>query len=284
MNKINNRFTVFEMYFSTLLINLHKKGINWVAKRLIIRALIEISWFILLPISIILHFAGFRRLPVRIEHIGHLATEIDTFIKARNLGLISEKYYFVLAPYNKVSNHHLLNYWRGFVKIITNEYTCQFLSILAHRYFMHDRGAIYRISFFGTQPIYKVNKLRGERPPLLCLNDEDSDWAMKKISELGIPYDKWFVCLHIREGGFLPNNEHIQSHRNASISNTFLAIEEIVKRGGWVIRMGDSSMLPLPALEGVIDYAHHPFKSDRMDVVLCAKAKFFWGVPLDWHF
>jgi putative glycosyltransferase (TIGR04372 family) len=36
-------------------------------------------------------------------------------------------------------------------------------------------------------------------------------------------------------------------------------------------------MLPLPQIDGVIDYAHHPMRSARLDVVLCAKARFFLG-------
>lgn len=56
-----------------------------------------------------------------------------------------------------------------------------------------------------------------------------------------------------------------------------LAIQEIVARGGWVIRIGDSSMTPLPAMPQVIDYVHHPLKSWRLDIVLCAKARFVLG-------
>lgn len=36
-------------------------------------------------------------------------------------------------------------------------------------------------------------------------------------------------------------------------------------------------MRPLPALPGVVDYAHHPLRSARLDVVLCAKTRFFLG-------
>jgi putative glycosyltransferase (TIGR04372 family) len=41
--------------------------------------------------------------------------------------------------------------------------------------------------------------------------------------------------------------------------------------------MGDPSMTSVAGLPGVIDYAHHPLKSPRLDVALCARARFFLG-------
>ena len=54
-------------------------------------------------------------------------------------------------------------------------------------------------------------------------------------------------------------------------------MQEVVKRGGWVIRIGDPSMKRLPSMKWVIDYAHHPLKSPRLDIILCAKARFILG-------
>jgi putative glycosyltransferase (TIGR04372 family) len=58
-----------------------------------------------------------------------------------------------------------------------------------------------------------------------------------------------------------------------------LAIEEIIKRGGWVIRIGsgDSSLLDLIKSEKYIDYPTSRYLSDRMDIFLCAQAKFILG-------
>jgi putative glycosyltransferase (TIGR04372 family) len=135
----------------------------------------------------------------------------------------------------------------------------------------------YVSTFFDAQDVYAVNTAWGERPPVLSLMEEDIDWGYKKMLDLGVPMGTWFVAVHVREGGFLPHNELIQSHRNASVTNTFLAMQEIVRRGGICVRMGDPSMTPLPKMPGVIDYALHPLKSARMDVFLCAKASFFLG-------
>jgi putative glycosyltransferase (TIGR04372 family) len=141
---------------------------------------------------------------------------------------------------------------------------------------MIDSSSNYLVKHFGTQPIYYINQLWEKRAPLLKLNTEDENWSEIAFNELGIQ-NKWYICIHVREGGFLPHNEEIQSHRNATIENMHLAIKEITDRGGLVVRMGDPSMTRLFPKLGVIDYAHHALKSDRLDVILCAKAKFFLG-------
>jgi putative glycosyltransferase (TIGR04372 family) len=54
-------------------------------------------------------------------------------------------------------------------------------------------------------------------------------------------------------------------------------MQEIVKRGGWCVRIGDPTMKKMPAMDGVIDYAHSEHRSDWMDVFLCASCVFFLG-------
>ena len=54
-------------------------------------------------------------------------------------------------------------------------------------------------------------------------------------------------------------------------------IKAVVDAGGWVVRIGDSSMTPLPEMTHVIDYAHSDAKNDWMDVFLCEQARFFIG-------
>mgnify|MGYP000265078159 CR=1 FL=1 len=59
---------------------------------------------------------------------------------------------------------------------------------------------------------------------------------------------------------------------------TFMpSIQYIINQGGKCIRMGDSSMQPCPKIDGLIDYAISPYKSDFMDVFLCSESLFFLG-------
>lgn len=64
---------------------------------------------------------------------------------------------------------------------------------------------------------------------------------------------------------------------NGNIHDYLPGIDEVVRRGGWVIRMGDPSMSPLPPLPNVLDYCHSGIRSDWMDVFLAASSRFFIG-------
>jgi putative glycosyltransferase (TIGR04372 family) len=78
----------------------------------------------------------------------------------------------------------------------------------------------------------------------------------------------------VREGGY-GNDPH--SLRNCHIENYFDGIKAITARGGWVIRLGDPTMTPLPKMERVIDYPFTPFKSEFMDLYLIKNCKYYIG-------
>lgn len=91
---------------------------------------------------------------------------------------------------------------------------------------------------------------------------------------LGLPPEAWYVCLHVREGGY-SNDE--TNFRNSDIENYIESIKYITSQGGWVIRMGDPSMKKLPLMEQVIDYANGPEKNALLDIYLIEGCDFFIG-------
>jgi len=67
----------------------------------------------------------------------------------------------------------------------------------------------------------------------------------------------------------------------AHIENCISGIEEITRRGGWVIQIGDESMKALSDMDRVIDYPFSAYKSDGVDLFLVAHCRLyigtFWG-------
>ena len=113
---------------------------------------------------------------------------------------------------------------------------------------------------------------------LLSLSPEQQVALQTLREQLGIPRDAWFVCLHVREAGFHAKwNKLYPTARDAVIDDYANTIHAIVKRGGWVLRMGDTSMKRLPRRPNVIDYAHSPYKCEIADILLAAGCKFFIG-------
>jgi len=110
------------------------------------------------------------------------------------------------------------------------------------------------------------------------LNQSQELEGKKFLLQMGLPKNSWFACLYVREGGYYSSKvKETKSKilRNCNIDNYISAIEEITKRGGYVIRMGDISMKKLPKMKNLIDYPFTPFKSNLMDVYLISKCKFF---------
>jgi len=109
------------------------------------------------------------------------------------------------------------------------------------------------------------------RPPRLRA-DQIKEGEQLRL-QMGVASTDWFVCLHVRESG----NSKDSAARDASIQNYVKGIEAITAAGGWVVRLGDPSMTPLPKIERVIDYAHTQYKSELMDMYLLSQCRFYVG-------
>lgn len=224
--------------------------------------------------------ANVRFIAVDTARIGHLSLEPDCFIKEGILDMRPKYHGIMLAPHgvrekHRVANIHLLSYWRPYITIITSPLLRGLLDP-----FWHNRLTTFSLARYvrvgnrtGDYP--KIQKKYFGRPPLLSLTEPDYKRGWAALRKLGIPHGAWFVCVHCREEGYVPMVN--QTHRNANINNYFLCMEAIVKRGGWVIRMGDPTMENIPQMYHVIDYAHLDIKSDWMDIFLCASCKLYLG-------
>ncbi|MDZ4677698.1 MAG: TIGR04372 family glycosyltransferase [Oligoflexia bacterium] len=109
--------------------------------------------------------------------------------------------------------------------------------------------------------------------PNFVLPPKKEKRAKEQLTRMGI--DSWYVCLHAREGGF---HGDMQNARNSNIMNCIPAIKAITEAGGWVVRMGDRSMTPLPQMPRVLDYPFSEFKSQPMDLHLVKNCKFVIAV------
>jgi putative glycosyltransferase (TIGR04372 family) len=269
--KNRSRQTRFE---ATRLIRL---GTLHIVTRLVMKVFGAMLCILLAPVSLILHMCGFRVVNVFTDRIGHLAIEPDCLLKDQRLGAVTQQRWILLAPRHRTANEHLLNYWQIGFHIVRQPALCYLLrSMTFLGVFGHDIGHYMR-NIGRTQAVYRVYRDWADRTPLLSLSHEDEAWAEDALRRLGIPADAWFVCIHVREAGFSLIDEELHSHRNADIDNTSSAAIEIIRMGGWVVRLGDPTMKPMQPLPQSIDYAHHPMKSARLDVILCARARFILG-------
>ena len=232
---------------------------------------------ILLPLALLLHIFNYRYVNFFTDRIGHLAIEPDSLIKAVKLKLITPRKWILLSPSNRTANTTLLEYWKFYFIVISNPLLCFLIKHLSWPKIMSFDCSSYVRNIHGPQEAYKIQRDWGYRNPILSLSEEDEAWGNLMLNRLGIPCNTWFVCVHVREAGVFKADDQVQSYRNSNLTNLIPSILEITKRGGWVIRLGDKSSTELKSIPHTIDYAHHILKSDRLDLILCAKAKFILG-------
>jgi putative glycosyltransferase (TIGR04372 family) len=214
--------------------------------------------------------------------IGHMGC-VDWHMRMVRLEMLPQANYLLLAPPGKIANTAMLDCLESLCCVIRDP-------ALVDELFPYQR-------FFGDQFIAfpsddgelaepwphaaaRAQRLWTEKklPPQLSISDEDREFGKAALKRLGLPSDAWYVSLHVREGGFHGDGSGTMiAHRIAAIDDYFSGIREIVDRGGWVIRLGDKSMKPLPRMPRVVDYVHTTEKSPKMDVFLMATSRFVIG-------
>jgi len=234
-----------------------------------------------------LHPAFDRERPIRllpyewVTQFGHIGL-LDSYIKMSRLGMIPDANYVLLAPADKVASEEYLPYWSPYFCIVREQELVD--ELFPYQRYFGDQFMAVPGEGPSAEPWTRaaaraqIAWARAGKPPLLALSPYDRMKGEQAMERLGLPRDAWYVGLHVREGGFHRDGRGtISEHRSAEIEDYFEAISEITGRGGYVVRLGDATMKPLPPMTNVIDYALSAEKSPRTDLFWLATSRFVIG-------
>jgi putative glycosyltransferase (TIGR04372 family) len=218
-----------------------------------------------------------------VRNIGHMPM-VDAVAKMQRLGWFPETRVVLHAPPAETANRAYAGYLKSVVKVVEDPAPHGATRHLANALGSRVASLVDLPSGDRRYLLEAIGDVQEEwerqgRGPLLRLTPADAAAGRDALRRFGVPDGAWFVSLHVRSPGFHREGTLTHSvHRNADVGAYLPAVREVVRRGGWVVRLGDPSMPPLPPLPGVVDYAHSPAKSAQLDVFFCAACRFFVGV------
>jgi len=116
------------------------------------------------------------------------------------------------------------------------------------------------------------------------LRGKDMDLGDEIMEVLGVPKNKKIVTLHVRENGYVPELKY-HSFRDCNINNCVKAIDYLIKKGYYVIRLGDPTMKKLILnSSNYIELSHSEFTHTIAELYLISKAEFHIGTGSGvWH-
>lgn len=215
------------------------------------------------------------------SNIGHTAI-LDYVVKLGILeGRDRDDTILYVPPGSHVSNRFLLEQFKPHLKFIERPADLPFAepAVKALRFdLLGPRLPNGTTVYLWDVAAETYRRWDGEKKaPLLTFPAETDERGWRALRGAGLPAGAWFVALHVRAGTW--KRHHLDLHRvlNAEISTYMPAIAEITRRGGWVIRMGDATMPPLPPTPNVLDYCHSDLRADWMDIFLAARCRFMLG-------
>jgi putative glycosyltransferase (TIGR04372 family) len=243
--------------------------------------LLALPLFVLhLPLFVLV--LPFRRVRFGIlwtHRLGHLAANTDLYCRRRWLKGSSRSprdAVFFLVGRAPAANEQLLRMWRRALPV----YRMPLMHALVSM-----SQSLWAKSYF-YEPLTMLSNEHAEfsaAPPTLRFTAEEEAQGRAQLERWGIDRDKdWFVCVFARDDAYMQTlypDEHwaYHDHRNCDIDSYAPAIDEIVARGGFVLRMGYHVVKPLGRVsDRVIDYAVRD-RSDFMDIYLLANCRFFLG-------
>jgi len=212
------------------------------------------------------------------NRIGHLCLEVDCFVKDQILSGPSPKNIFLKDTGVGFANQHLVELYLSQVLNADQRHPVfRYIERYGDIKGLNVTTAPYAVAMYETARAFETYARWSDRPPLFVLTPDDEQYLADYLRGVGLQEGDWYVALHARGGGYSPHDERFHSYRNVSIDSYQKAIDAIIARGGWCIRMGDMTMPAFSYHPRVIDYAVSEHKSERLDVCLSAGCHFFLG-------
>lgn len=219
--------------------------------------------------------------PMMSDRIGHFAANTEVYLCERDAGLYRRRSLDIFYHVKPVSNEQLRIMWDRIL------WVSRFASELSRWNRLLPGGSNHVIDV-GTnlgrsEGARDIHNVLARFPPHLSFTAEEEGRGYEELDRLGIGPVATFVAFHARDSAYLRAHfperpaEFFRYHdyRNTDVASYVPAMEEVVRRGHFAVRMGKVVARALDLENpGIIDYATSG-RSDFMDIYLGARSHFF---------
>lgn len=219
------------------------------------------------------------------NRIGHFAGNTELYLCEKDAKInIPQKFILDLFYVEKpISNYQLLKMWNRHLIILPSWLICRvkIINELIPGWKIHEVG-------HNANMDRDIHNLLDKYPPHLKFTSEEEIKGQEQLKNIGLSYNEKFVCLFVRDNAYLNSYqpEHdwsVHDYRDANIQNYILAIQELINRGYFVIRMGAKVKEPVNFKNPkFIDYAYNGMRTDFLDIYLGAKCEFCISSSSGW--
>ena len=206
------------------------------------------------------------------DRIGGIAAACDMHLRREKIDNLNTKLCFFI---DNPCNYTLL----GLLKKRNIFIKSKFLKTLLN--LSKDKLIKKNIYIPVTEDLHSYREFYKTKPQIF-LSLKQKKFGYQEISKWGIKENDWWVCFHGRDSNYLkkkyPNiNFDYHNYRDFNPNTMIDAILTVISKGGYAIIMGEDDNETLNIDNKKLIHYNKKYKTDFLDIFLCAEAKFFIG-------
>jgi putative glycosyltransferase (TIGR04372 family) len=247
-----------------------------VSRKLLYASYLFIGFLFNILIRICRPFRQIRFGTIHSSRIGETASFFETYLCGKEIEKNSRYFDVFVLLEGQNCNQVLVDMYSKLVNI----FSCPrllFATLRINQLFPDSHLYVIKQDSRKHLPLFSCTKSH------LIFNDDQEDLGRSQMKQIGLPENAKYVCFYARDDAYLmdifPKRDwSYHDYRNADIQNMIPAMEELVNRGYYALRVG--SIVNKPARSSnkkIIDYASSGLRSDFMDLYLIANCEFFIG-------
>ena len=216
------------------------------------------------------------------SRIGHFSANTEFMLLSQYKEIYAKKKCYLFYEETLVCNKQLSIMWKRVLTVLPFPRIClavdKTLAKLLGKKYTGNPVKAFESCLLGRDHQQLLEK---RDVPYIYFTPREIMLAEKKMQAFGTSITKPFVCLLIRDAGYLnhraPGKNLYKHHdcRNADINNYRKAALYLAEKGYTVFRMGKHVEKKFEINHpNIIDYANHPLQCDLMDIYLAAHCQF----------